>query len=98
MSAMSNESRFTVTTSNPSDLTVVGEYIPDDPVPFEAGYIFRVDQPQEPCRRLSVVYVEVPPGYGYCNYHRESDSPSFNTISGCANDYPPIAVNTSKNP
>ena len=62
------ESSITSTMSGQSDFTVE-EYKPDTPVPFEDGYIFGVYQLQNGQRRLSVVHVDVPPGYGYPNYH-----------------------------
>ena len=51
----------------------VGEYIPDNPVPFEAGYIFGVYPGGGGSRsRLSVRYARVPRGYGYLNYRQNS--------------------------
>ena len=93
------ESRITSTMSGQSDFTVE-EYIPDDSVPFEAGYIFGVYQPENGQRRLSVVHVDVPENYGYDHYHRDSRmSPEeFDTRgSPTGNNYPLIAVNTSEN-
>ena len=91
MSTMSGQSEFTVE-----------EYIPPDPVPFEAGDIFGVYQPQEPRRRLSVVHVDVPPGYGYTNYYitnvmmslEEFDTDGRGSTVG--NNYPLVAVETSE--
>ena len=74
-------------------------YIPDDPVPFEAGYIFGVYQPQLSRRGLSVVYVDVPVGYGYPNYDRRNGmSLEEFDIDGSTvgNNYPLVAVNTSE--
>ena len=94
------ESRITSTMSGQSDFTVE-EYIPDDPVPFETGYIFGVYQPENGQRRLSVVHVDVPPGYGYCNYYR-NDVMSLEVFdtdgSIVGNNYPLVAMNTSENP
>ena len=79
----------------------VGEYVPNSPVPFEAGYIFGVYPGSDARRsRLSVRYVSVPSGYGYLNYRRESGMPpeKFNTAgSSTGNDYPLAAVDTSEN-
>ena len=92
------ESSDMSTLSGQSDFTV--EYIPNNPVPFEAGYIFGVYQPQQLRRRLSVVHVDVPPGYGYDNYHIDGVMMSlevFNTGgSTTANNYPLVAMNTSE--
>ena len=89
----------TVTLSGQSDFTVE-EYIPNDPVPFEAGYILGVYQPQQSHRRLSVVHVDVPDGYGYENRHRDSMMMSKNVFniggSEVGNNYPLVAVNTSE--
>ena len=88
----------TVTLSSQSDFTVE-EYIPNDPVPFEAGYIFGMYQPQQSRRRLSVVYVDVPEGYGYDNYigYNVMSLEEFNTDgSTTGNNYPLVAVNTSE--
>ena len=84
-----SESRFTV-----------GEYIPDNPVPFEAGYIFGV-YPGDGAgsSRLSVRYVSVLSGYGYLNYRRRSGMSleEFDTDgSSTGNDYPLVAVNTGE--
>ena len=90
------ESSVTSTMSGQSDFTVE-EYIPDDPVPFEAGYIFGVYQSEESCRRLSVVYVDVPPGYGYDNCYRPASSPTFSKRGSTEeNNYPLVSVNTSE--
>ena len=91
------ESSITSTLSGQSD---VEEYIPNDPVPFEAGYIFGVYQPQQSRRRLSVVHVDVDPSEdGYKNYHRNNmmSLEEFNTGSAtAANNYPLVAVDTSE--
>ena len=83
-----NESVFTV-----------GEYTPDNPVPFKAGYIFGVyPGGGESSSKLSVRYARVPPGYGYLNY-REGSATSLDEFDGSStgNDYPLTAVNTSEN-
>ena len=84
-----DESQFTI------------EYIPDNPVPFEAGYIFGVYPGGSASRsRLSVRYVSVPSGYGYLNYREDSETSleEFDTDeSSTGNDYPLVAVNTSEN-
>ena len=89
ISTMSNQSEF-----------VVEEYTPGTPVPFEAGYIFGLYQPQESRRRLRMVYVDVPPGYGYDNYFRSYVMMSLEEFdtdgSLAANNYPLVAVNTSE--
>ena len=90
------ESSITSTMSGPSDFTVE-EYIPDDPVLFEAGYILGVYQPQR--RRLRVRHVDVPRGYGYDNYHRDNvmSLEVFDTGGlKAANNYPLVAVETSE--
>ena len=87
-----------ITLSGQSDFTVE-EYIPDNPVPFETGYIFGVYQRKESRKRLSVVHVEVPSGYGYDNYHRNGvmSLEDFKTSDAtAANNYPLVAVNTSE--
>ena len=93
------ESSITSTISGQSDFTVE-EYIPNDPVPFEAGYIFGVYQPPDQHRRLSVVHVAVPDGYGYDNYQRASVMMSLEEFniggSTLGNNYPLVAVNTSE--
>ena len=75
-----------------------GEYIPDNPVPFEAGYIFGVYPGGRSRSRLSVGYARVPDGYGYLNY-RQNSATSLEEFDGSStgNDYPLVAVNTSKN-
>ena len=76
----------------------VEEYIPDSPVPFEAGYIFGVYQPRGGDSRLRVRYADVPDGYGHLNYRRGSRMDEFATDGSSAEyDYPLTAVNTSEN-
>ena len=67
------ESSDMSTMSGQSDFTVE-EYIPNDLVPFEGGYILGVYQRQQSRRRLSVVYVDVPIEYGYDNYYSDVTS------------------------
>ena len=87
------ESNITSTMSDQSEFTVE-EYVPGTPVPFEAGDIFGVYQPQESCR---LVHVDVPHGYGYDSYYRDSNSHQSNE-GGLTdeNNYPLVAVNTSE--
>ena len=81
------ESRFTV-----------GENIPDNPVTFEAGYIFGVYQPRSGNSRLSVRYARVPSRYGYVNHYRNSGTSLEVFEARNSNDYtyPLVAVNTGK--
>ena len=77
----------------------VGKYVPNSPVPFEAGHIFGVYQPRSRNSRLSVRYASVPSGYGHLNYHRNfaMSLEKFNTAgSSTGNDYPLAAVDTSE--
>ena len=91
------ESSDMSTMSGPSEFTVE-EYIPDNPVPFEAGFVFGLYQSERESRRLSVRHVEVPPGYGFDNYHRDNMMPEVFNTSGltAANNYPLVAVETSE--
>ena len=92
------ESSITATISGQSDFTVE-EYIPDDQVPFEAGYIFGLYQPHQSRRRLSVKHVDVLFGYGYDNYHRDNvwSLDDFDTDgSAVGKNYPLVAVYTSE--
>ena len=95
----SSEGVFTMADSE-SEFTV-GEYIPDDPVPFEAGYLFGVyPGGGASSSRLSVRYASVPSGYGYLNYCRRSGMSleEFDKDgSSTGNDYPLVAVNTGEN-
>ena len=91
------ESSITSTMSDQSQF-IVGEYLPDSPVPFEAGYIFGVYQPRGGDSRLSVRYANVPDGNGYLSYRRWSGMDEFDTgRSSTEYDYPLVAVNTSEN-
>ena len=77
---------------------IVGEYIPNSPVLYEAGYIFGVYQPRSGNSRLSVRYASVPSGYGYVNHYRNSGT-SLEVFAGRnSNDYiyPLVGVNTGK--
>ena len=95
----SSEGLFMMVDSD-SEFTV-GEYISDNPVPFEAGYIFGVyPGGSASSSRLSVRYASVPSGYGYLNYRRRSTMSleEFDKDGSSArNDYPLTAVNTSEN-
>ena len=91
------------TVADESGLTVA-EYVPQNPVPFQADYILGVYQPsdvEDNDNRLSLRYVSVPNSYGYHrNYFRDlgMSLEVFNTVgSRRGNDYPLVAVNTSKN-
>ena len=90
------ESSITSTLSGQSNFTVE-EYIPDNPVPFEAGYILGVYQP-EPAgsRRLSVVHVDVADEYSYDNYHSMMMEKFDTSRSRVGNNYPLVAVNASE--
>ena len=90
------ESSITATLSGQSQFTV-GEYIPDSPVPFEAGYIFGVYQPRGGDSKLSVRYADVPSGY-LKHYKDPYTSLGVFDISGAkkGNDYPLVAVNTGE--
>jgi len=88
-------SRFT-TTDN-SGLTIA-EYMPPAPIPFQAGDVLGVYQPDSNVRRLSVIHVSVPSGLGRVNYVGGTDVVEFSTAELFAfNDFPLVAVNTSKN-
>ena len=81
-------------------LTVV-EYVPQNPVPFQASYILGVYQPGDVNRnRLSLWYGSVKKSYGYYhNYFGDLGMSLvvFNTSGSTTGyDYPLIAVNTSE--
>ena len=84
------------TVADESGLTVA-EYVPQNPVPFQADDILGVYQPGDV--GLSVWYASVQNNYGYRNYFTLVMSLEvFNTDeSETGNDYPLVAVNTSKN-
>ena len=88
------------TVADKSGLTVA-EYVPQNPVPFQADDILGVYQPGGVTdRRLSLWFASVPSNYGYHNYFRDlvMSLKVFNTDeSGTGNDYPLVAVNTSEN-
>ena len=79
-------------------LTVV--YVPQNPVPFQAGYILGVYQPGDK-NRLSLWYASVQRNYGYHrNYFRDlgMSLELFDTNESTTGyNYPLIAVNTSEN-
>ena len=90
-----DSSRFT--TADDSGLTIA-EYVPPAPIPFQAGDVLGVYQPDSDDRRLSVIHVSVPSGFGRVNYVGETDVVEFSTAEVSAfNDFPLVAVNTSKN-
>ena len=88
------------TVADESGLTVA-EYVPQNPVPFQADDILGVYQPGDvEDNRLSVWYASVPENYGHHNYFRDlvMSLEVFNTVgSRWGNDYPLVAVNTSEN-
>ena len=92
----SNSSSGTGLTVDKPGLTVV--YVPQNPVPFQAGYILGVYQPGD--GRLSLLYGRVKKSYGY--YHNYSGDLGmslevFNTSGSTTGyDYPLIAVITSE--
>ena len=79
----------------------VAEYVPQNPVPFQAGYILGVYQPGDVNKsRLSLWYGSVQKSYGYHhNYFGDlgMSLKVFNTSGSTTGyDYPLIAVNTSE--
>ena len=88
----------TFTMSNESGI-ITGEYLPNDPVPFQANYILGVYQPRGSNSRLSLIHVVVPGVFGHNNYviQNETSLAIFN-ISGALvdNDDPLVVVNTSE--
>ena len=88
----------TFTMSNESGI-ITGEYLPNDPVPFQANYILGVYQPRGSNSRLSLIHVVVPGVFGHNNYviQNETSLAIFN-ISGALvdNDDPLVTVNTSE--
>jgi len=90
-----DSSRFMATDN--SALTIA-EYVPPAPIPFQAGDELGVYQPDIDDRRLSVTHVRVPSGFGRVNYVGRTDMVEFSTGELSAfNDFPLVAVNTSKN-
>ena len=93
----SDGGRFTV--SEESEITI-GEYLPHDPVPFRSGDVLGVYQPGDDSgSRLSLMHVNVPPGFGLDNYIRQTEMSLvvFTTpAQGIGNDIPLVAVNTSE--
>ena len=93
-----DSSRFT--TADNSGLTIA-EYVPPAPIPFQAGDILGVYQPGNSGNsRLSVIHVSVPSGFGYVNFVRGTSVAVFDTTASgvtAFNDFPLVAVNTSKN-
>ena len=80
----------------------VAEYVPQNPVPFQAGYILGVYQPGDVNKsRLSLWYGSVQKSYCYhCNYFGDlgMSLKVFNTSESTTGyDYPLIAINTSEN-
>jgi len=90
-----DSSRF-MTTDN-YGITIT-EYVPPAPIPFQAGDVLGVYQPDIDDRRLSVIHVSVPSGFGRVNYVGRTNMVEFSTGELSAfNDFPLVAVNTSKN-
>ena len=88
------------TMSDVSGITT-GEYLPNDPVPFQANYILGVyhGQYSGSNSRLSLIHVSVPSGLGRENYVRQNEtSLSVFSISGAVveNNEPLVAVNISE--
>ena len=87
------------TMSDVSGITT-GEYLPHDPVTFQANYILGVYQPGSGSNStLSLIHVSVPSALGRENYVRQNEtSLSVFNISGAVveNDDPLVAVNTSE--
>ena len=85
------------TMSDVSGITT-GEYLPHDPVPFQANYILGVyhGQYNGSNSRLSLIHVNVPGVFGRENYVRQNEtSLSVFNISGGVVE-PLVAVNTSE--
>ena len=79
------------------------EYLPHDPVPFRSGDVLGVYQPGDDSdSRLSLVYVNVPTGFGHDNYYIRWTEMSLEEVTtsaqgvGVGNDIPLVAVNTSE--
>ena len=96
----SDDVRFTA--SEDSGITI-GEYVPQDPVPFHSGDVLGVYQPGDYSdSRLSLMYVSVPTGFGHDNYYIRSTEMSLEEFTtsaqgvGVGNDIPLVAVNTSE--
>ena len=90
-----DSSRFL--TADNSGLTIA-ECVPPAPIPFQAGDVLGVYQPDSDDRRLSVIHVSVPSGFGRVNYVGGTDVVEFSTGELSAfNDFPLVVVNTSKN-
>jgi len=84
-------------TADNSGLTIV-EYVPPAPIPFQTNDVLGVYQPDRNDRRLSVIHVSVPSGFGRVNYVGGTDMVEFSTGElSTFNDFPLVAVNTSKN-
>ena len=88
-------------TVDESGLTVT-EYVLQNPVPFQAGYILGVYQPGDVNKnRLSLWYASVQKNYGYHHNYLGDLGMSlelFDTSESTTGyDYPLIAVNTSEN-
>ena len=95
----SDGGRFTA--SEESGITI-GEYLPHDPAPFRSGDVLGVYQPGDDSdSRLSLMHVNVPPGFGHDNYIRQTAMSLEEVITSAqgvrvGNDIPLVAVNTSE--
>jgi len=90
-----DSSRFM--TADNSGLTIA-EYVPLAPIPFQAGDVLGVYQPDSDDRRLSVIHVSVPADFGHANFIGQTDVEEFSTVGLYAyNDFPLVAMDTSKN-
>ena len=89
-----DSSRLFMTADN-SGLTIA-EIVPL--IPFQAGNVLGVYQPDSDDRRLSVIHVSVPNNFGHANFIGQTDVAELNTGGLYAfNDFPLVAVDTSKN-
>ena len=88
---------MTTVTADNSGLNIA-EYVPPAPIPFQAGDVLGVYQPGNDDRRLSVIHISVPNNFGHANFIGQTDGAEFNTNGLSAfNDFPLVAVDTSKN-
>ena len=94
----SDSGEMFLTVADEPGLTVA-EYVPQNPVPFEADDILGVYQLGDVTdRRLGLWFASVPENYGHQNYFTVLSLEVFDTDeSGTGNDYPLVAVNTSEN-
>ena len=81
----------------------ITEYVPPAPIQFEGGDVLGVYQASGfiYSRRLSMIHVDVPSGFGHVNYLYVggTDEEVFDTMASgvsASSDFPLVAVNTSK--